>query len=427
VNRAWYVFGEVLQIISALGLHRAVSKKFQLAAGNHNVDYIQSQCRKRTFWTAYILDHYLGITLGRPRHYHDEDIDQDFPDAINDEDMRPDASSSRVNNNVDSHLEALIFHAKYVVTSPSRPRVTCGFRTFLTDSRIAQIIGQITREVYTIRPISEQQRVSAAHELCEKLHRWQASLPPHLGAVRPSSLIPSFRRQCIVLRIAYSHAIMHANRFFLLGNLCHNEPQVAECVMAAKTVLEIVDGLARDSPIFHAFWWTHYVAFCALVVTYAWEIQQQTQLDANGSSGTANKSPVDRALLLDLVERCQTHLAQATATNSPSRRYAIILEELRSEAQRRSGRGATAGRQHVASTAEKGGPIMDQLLVLRDNPHAQPFEEHVGNLDVNGFQPAVLGSVEGFGALPGNPIFETWNMTDWLELDSSVRFWHPRL
>jgi hypothetical protein len=112
VNRGWYVFGEALQIISALGLHRRASRKLQIASGNHSADYIQSQCRKRTFWAAYILDHYLGIILGRPRHYHDEDIDQDFPDPINDEDMRVDASLSLVDSNVDSHLDALIFHAK---------------------------------------------------------------------------------------------------------------------------------------------------------------------------------------------------------------------------------------------------------------------------------------------------------------------------
>lgn len=114
LNRGWYVFGEALQIISALGLHRRASRKLQLASGHDGADYIHSQCRKRTFWTAYILDHYLGVILGRPRHYHDEDIDQDFPDGINDEDMRPDASSSRIDSNIDSHLDALIFHAKYV-------------------------------------------------------------------------------------------------------------------------------------------------------------------------------------------------------------------------------------------------------------------------------------------------------------------------
>ncbi|KAK4096413.1 hypothetical protein N658DRAFT_489973 [Parathielavia hyrcaniae] len=402
VNRGWYVFGEALQVISALGLHRAVSRKLQLASGNQKVDYIQAQCRKRTFWAAYILDHYLGIILGRPRHYHDEHIDQDFPDAINDEDMRADPSCSRVNNNVDSHLEALIFHAK-----------------------IAQIIGKITREVYTIRPISEQERVSAAHRLCEELHSWQASLPPHLGAVRPSSLIPSFRRQCVVLRIAYSHAIMHANRVFLLGNVgSRSEMQAAECVMAARTVLEMVDGLARDSPIFHAFWWTHYVAFCALVVTYAWEIQQHTtQSDSTGGTNRDRRpAVVDRALLLDLAERCQTHLAQATATNSPSRRYAIILEELRSEAQWRSGRGG-GGVAGAAGRQQDGVADCSSAAAVPANRPAPPFseDENLGDMDVpDDFQPAMLDAVDGFGTLSGNPIFETWNMTDWLELDSSA-------
>lgn len=281
--------------------------------------------------------------------------------------------------------------------------------------------------MYTIRPISEQERVSAAHRLCEKLHDWKASLPPHLGAVRPSSLIPSFRRQCIVLRIAYSHAIMHANRFFILGNFSlSSEMQVAECVLAAKTVLEIVDGLARDSPIFHAFWWTHYVAFCALVVTYAWEIQQQIRSDAR-STGT--KTPVDRAVLLDLAERCQTHLAQATATNSPSRRYAIILEELRSEAQRRSGRGvvaSTGGLQPssmatttvvAAATAEKGDQIGHTPVTQGEQ---QGQDTHVGDVGVQGFQPAILGSADAFDSLPESSVFQAWDMTDWLELDSSV-------
>jgi hypothetical protein len=45
MNQAWYTFGHVLQIISALGLHRRDrSKRF-----THRGDYIEDQCRKRTF------------------------------------------------------------------------------------------------------------------------------------------------------------------------------------------------------------------------------------------------------------------------------------------------------------------------------------------------------------------------------------------
>lgn len=51
--------------------------------------YIVNECRKRTFWSAYTLDRYLSVLLGRPRIFQDEDIDQEYPDRVNDEDMMP--------------------------------------------------------------------------------------------------------------------------------------------------------------------------------------------------------------------------------------------------------------------------------------------------------------------------------------------------
>ncbi|EGY20130.1 fungal specific transcription factor domain-containing protein [Verticillium dahliae VdLs.17] len=176
-NRAWYTFGNGLQIISALGLHRKSARKRQLTSSP--VDYIQSQFRVRTFWTAYILD------------------------------------------------------------------------------KIAQIISKISREVYSIKPISEEERISAAHRLSKEVHEWKESLPPYLGSIHPSMLVPSFRRKSIVLKLGYSHAIMHANRLFLLATVYpESETQIAECLGAARSVFETVDGLAAEGPIFHAFWWT---------------------------------------------------------------------------------------------------------------------------------------------------------------------------
>ena len=65
-NQAWYTFGHALQIISALGLHRRDDRKRQATATRR--DYIDEQCRKRTFWVAYTLDKYLGVIFGRPRY-----------------------------------------------------------------------------------------------------------------------------------------------------------------------------------------------------------------------------------------------------------------------------------------------------------------------------------------------------------------------
>lgn len=53
----------------AIGLHR----KSRYAP---ETDLIEAECRRRVFWAAYSLDNYLGAALGRPRAFHDEDIDQ---------------------------------------------------------------------------------------------------------------------------------------------------------------------------------------------------------------------------------------------------------------------------------------------------------------------------------------------------------------
>lgn len=113
MNRAWYTFGSVVQIIAALGLHRRPDRKRGLTSGG---DYIRSQCSIRTFWAAYILDQHLGVIFGRPRHYHDEDIDQEFPASVDDEFMtaqgRIEKSDEHEDAGSDCLIDALVFHAK---------------------------------------------------------------------------------------------------------------------------------------------------------------------------------------------------------------------------------------------------------------------------------------------------------------------------
>ncbi|KAJ1333224.1 proline utilization trans-activator [Microdochium nivale] len=373
MNKAWYTFGHALQIISALGLHRKTTR--QLHKGPSQPDYLQGQLRMRTFWTAYILDKYLGVIFGRPRHYHDEDIDQEFPDRLEDEDITPQGPLHAAGGDHDGcHTDALIFHAK-----------------------IAQIIGQISREVYTIRPISEADRIGAAHRLSKQLDDWKASLPAYLVSVRPSMLVPSFRRQSIVLKLAYCHAIMHANRMFLLSTLRQDSrAQIDECLGAARSVFEVVDGLAHDGAMFHAFWWTQYVTFCALVVCYVWDMQLKrrgTVLDGSAQ--------VVHSKLIDLARRCQFHMATATAQNSPSRRYAVILEEFCSEVMgSKTAEGMFSVRepnqpQATSSNGVQGRVVMDPALYTASEVPLAGGELRFSLLD-------------------------EWNTTDWLELDSSA-------
>lgn len=110
-NQAWYTFGHALRIIAALGWQRRANSARRRAA---KPNYIHEQCCLRTFWSAYIIDNYLGVVFGRPRVFHDDDIDQDWPDRVNDEEMTPSGPICELTENRSGcHTDALIFHAKY--------------------------------------------------------------------------------------------------------------------------------------------------------------------------------------------------------------------------------------------------------------------------------------------------------------------------
>lgn len=392
-NQAWYVFGSLLQIISALGMHRRDWKR----STGPQPDYIHSQCRKRLFWSAYILDRNLGVVMGRPRHFHDDDIDQDLPDCVNDSEMSP-AGRLSSECSEDCHMDG-----------------------FVCNIKLARIVGRISHDLYPIKPLSETSRIEATRSLGKELEGWQSSLPPFLSTVRPSSLVRSFRRQCIALRLAYDHAVMHLYRPFLLtrrNRKPSSDSDVAEafriesiqlCIAAAQDALRTIDAFASDGPLFHAFWWTHYVAFCALTIVYVWNTQQPSN-DLKG---------IDRSKLMMMAEQCQIHLAQATASNSPSRRYSIILEELRSESRKESSFDEQQAAQMIhpdpatrmeAQNLHVGGvtgsPAINSAVSL---PYHSP---HLAQTPVS-----VNSSLAA--ETTRNP-FTNWQTSDWLEIDASV-------
>jgi hypothetical protein len=262
--------------------------------------------------------------------------------------------------------------------------------------------------------VPDHARLAASHQLGDELRKWRASLPPFLGAVNPSSLIPSFRRQATALKLSYCHAVILAHRPFLLKNVTRKNNHVrilakeslTECITAARTVLEAVDRMAREGRLFHAFWWTHYVCFCALVVVYVWAIQESTD------SATLD----ERGSILDQAERCLQHLAQATASNSPSRKYSIILQELRTEAKRKTARSAQEQARNipVSSVAYVNGKSHDARQVQINETHV-----HGTDATMRIWQP-LFGSPTNIATPDFQNFLDDWQTTDWLDLDSSA-------
>ncbi|KAH7038049.1 fungal-specific transcription factor domain-containing protein [Microdochium trichocladiopsis] len=72
----WYMIGLAMRTCIDLGLHRRRDEV------NHHQDPLAVQMRRRLFWTIYLLERVIAISLGRPFSIPDRQIDVDLPDEF---------------------------------------------------------------------------------------------------------------------------------------------------------------------------------------------------------------------------------------------------------------------------------------------------------------------------------------------------------
>lgn len=296
--------------------------------------------------------------------------------------------------------------------------------------RLGRILGEISRQIYTISPQSRDQSLETAVRLTCELEKWKEAAPPLFNSVRATSLIPPLCRQSQVLQLAYSHAIIHATRSFLLNDftdLGRRPPvphptvtiQVHKCIGAAEDIIQLVDSLAKQGVLIQSFWFTHYVCFCAIIVIYIYTIQQ-CQLSSLDSPDHQPEGLTRLRSLFNLAELCQQHLAEATRKNCPSRRYSIILEELRLEVHRQIGSGLSQGRsENTATRPSNQEPFLGQRNIgVAGSGHQSSFGtstiNYLGELQESGI-PGQFDSCEDMGLLD-NLEGSIW----WTQLDSWV-------
>lgn len=99
INHCWSSFGTVARLAMAIGLNR--ERRPDVSSG---LSHIEAECRRRTFWCVYTLDAYLSVALGRPRSFHDDDIDTDFPACVADEDIGTDCTRTTA-----PHIRSIMF------------------------------------------------------------------------------------------------------------------------------------------------------------------------------------------------------------------------------------------------------------------------------------------------------------------------------
>ncbi|CRG87099.1 Sugar transporter STL1 [Talaromyces islandicus] len=314
INHCWSLFGTVSHLALAIGLNRNISPN-----SANRLSIVEAECRRRTFWCAYTLDAYLSAALGRPRTFHDDDIDTGLPACIEDEDLTTgEMNMPVVSSRGPSTMLAALAHMK-----------------------LAKVIGKILSNLYSIKPISATRRMSAVEEISRDLRNWRAELARFLDVDKFSTsfLIPLFQRQRNVLNLTYWHAVILSHRPFVLGSLARlsqrnkggvryedarTEDTLKECLDAAMNTVNTINEITENRQFYRAFWVTTYFGFNATIMLYIYVIQE-----------CASPSDVYSSYL-SAATRCQAHISAIAEKGSLSERYCLVLEELRVEALRQT-------------------------------------------------------------------------------------------
>ncbi|KAJ5107636.1 hypothetical protein N7456_004311 [Penicillium angulare] len=415
MNQAWFNFGPTVQLLMAIGLHR---KKMHSTSSPSSL--VLHECSKRVLWCSFTLDQYLSLILGRPRLLHEEDIDQEYPSLVNDENLK-------------------------IIQSSSNSLRNCLMDAPVCHSKLSRILARASQDLYSIKPVERDQEIKSVKKLMTQISQWQSELPPiFTDRVCPSSLITIFRRQSTVIRLARFHAVMFVTRPLLLWD-CSHEPDSAEliqflqsCVTTARDTLEMVLDLVKDNQLFRAFWYTQYIAFNALSIIYIYLIHSSkgriphNWVFSNVSSTTnAENVKVEKMPLYELAEGTQHYLGQATDRNALAWRYALVLEVLKSESKSQL-HHEPCGEESQPTNRQHQAPEFSALLQPHSVGGGSPVDGFIseqGPVDWENLQASILDSesnndFQGRTSLYtgiGN-LFPILNPTD----DFSLDFW-PQL
>lgn len=416
MNRAWFNFGPTIQLLMAIGIHR---RQTRTGTGPSPSDPISFECSKRVLWCSFTLDQYLSLILGRPRLLHEEDIDQDYPSLVNDENLGE-------------------------VPTRFVPTRNCLMDAPVSHAKLSRILARSSQDLYSIRSVHKEDELKNIQVGIEKIYKWQADLPPILGMnICPSSLVSTFQRQSTVIRLARHHAVMFVTRPLLLWDFSQEmaaglaKQYLKSCITTARDTLALVLELVEEKLLFPAFWYTQYIAFNALSIVYIYLINVKSGRIPHRwlfpNADNTGDAEVDKDVLYDMATSTQHHLGRATEMNALAWRYSLVLEVLRAEATVRPSfdRDTDDDQQRAQLDRELGSATLQaQGESYADLPLEHGFMSEQRPVDWNSLQtsvlePSVSGVFEsGIGSLFADDpcLLDFWPQLDRLPTSGFSRF-----
>ena len=293
-----------------MGLHRS--------SASAHLDPVQRETRSRLFWVIQTMATYVTTLLGLPTTLSDEDIDQELPLCVGDENL----------------------------TTPSSPLATSRMTAVNAHIRLIRIMRNLVHEIYprakrSGNKIGEPYRVNYALivKYEEELDLWFQGLPAPTptDSIQPDNLrsdpklfLSYFRlltwgRTQLLLRLAYAHVQMVLYRPFIHHIIRAESKDVPEmrafacasaCIKAAMQIVWIVGELSNRGLLVSAYWFTVFITFFAVMALCMFIIGNPDDPTVEETVAAAEKG---RKILTGLAQesvsagRCLVSLAVSTS------------------------------------------------------------------------------------------------------------------
>lgn len=193
------IVAQAMRVCIELSLHRTQNRKLTLTP-------LDREMRKRIFWSAYSLDRFASISLGRPCSIADDCISCELPLDIDDIGLQ--------NSNP--------------VALP--PGSTSEMTFSLSIFKLRRISGRIIQMLYCSTQ-SNQNQTALVDRFVMELEAWRLTIPASDRETSDQCIVPSIFKSSTWYNLGYWHARMLLYRLLAPGGLPNDLRHCAEAAI----------------------------------------------------------------------------------------------------------------------------------------------------------------------------------------------------
>ncbi|KAE8416450.1 fungal-specific transcription factor domain-containing protein [Aspergillus pseudocaelatus] len=260
----WHIIGFAVRYAVELGMHRNIK-----CGGPRAQDPYRIEIRRRVFWSAYVLDRAVSLTLGRPFALSENDIDVDLPYAL---------EQSPVNGKKIQYNES---------SAALTETKTSNLSSFVHLCRLRQLESRIKQELYSASTPTTMQDYSydaTIDSYRQELLEWLNNIPFKFtsdGQVQEGYSLydtPEFFRiqYSKALRMLLQHRITHVSSE---TNSSKDKEYLALSARAAGDICQYYRTLHQRRPLGWNFLALHSIFTAGLTLLYCiWAEREHADL-----------------------------------------------------------------------------------------------------------------------------------------------------